>query len=128
MSCPVVQFSLHSKHFSFLPLRNRPRGATSAAAIGRAGGVESSVSKGRVESSAARGRVESSITSGEKKKVKLMEGKVAEEVLGNGNVDPTESIVTVGKKKNFFDFEEIDTDVWGPKFTTTLRKSRWSGA
>ena len=91
--------------------------------------VDSGASGGRTRvdsgASGGRDRVDSG---GDKRKVKFMEGKggagKGEEVvqpLGNGgDADPTESI-----KRNFFDFQDdADTDVWGPKFTRTLRKAR----
>ncbi len=78
--------------------------------------------------------------SGEKKKVRLMDagkgaskneagkaagggggGKKGEDLAQQSLNDDEPPTV----KSNFFDFQEdADTDVWGPRFTRTLRKAR----
>ena len=86
--------------------------------------MDSGSNKTRVDSGAS-----ASPSGGDKRKVKFMDGRGAggkgDEVvqsLGNGDTDPTENRKKGG---NFFDYhEDADTDVWGPKFTSTLRKAR----
>lgn len=71
-------------------------------------------------------------SSEDKRRVKFMEGKGG--AAGGGRGEETvqsqagadiEAKEDIKKKPNFFDFQEdVDTDVWGPKFTSTLRKAR----
>ena len=53
------------------------------------------------------------------------EKKVHGKVEAHGELEPMEEIETsLATKKNFFDFNGSDQEVWQSNFTKTLRKTR----